>query len=148
MPADPAVLLRTEYIVITQEFAGKIIRYRRTAVQFPDLDVAQRIYDQVLAVYDRVGRRGRCLLVDSRDAIGRNDAAFESLLISFRNRAIPGFVAHAVLMRTAVGVLQAQRIDRRLRGERPSFLVADNEEEAIDFLLQHVASATPGGHAT
>jgi hypothetical protein len=148
MSATASVLLRTEYIVITQESGGRIIRYRRTATHFPDLTIAKRNYDEVVATYDRAGRHGRGLLVDSRDALGRNDPAFEKLLLEFRSRALPGFVAHAVLMRTAVGLLQAQRLDRSTRSERPLFLVTDGEDEAIRFLLQHVASASSRGPAT
>ncbi len=138
MAATPTVLLRTDYVVLTQEHDGKIIRYRRTAVPFPTLQIAQQVYDHVLAVYERIGRRGRGLLVDSRDAVGRNDPEFEKLLLSFRDRAIPGFAAHVILMRTAVGILQAQRIDRSLRSDRKAYLTTDNEDDAIRFLQQQL----------
>jgi hypothetical protein len=41
-------------------------------------------------------------------------------------------------MRTAVGLLQAQRIDRN---QRLNHLVTDNEAEAIAFLQQAVVAA-------
>lgn len=134
------MLFQSEYIVITQEYAGRILRYRRTAVPFPSLEAAERTYEQVLSTYDRVGRQGRGLLVDSRDAQGRNDPEFESSLIRFRSRAIPGFSAYAVLMRTAVGMLQAQRMNRSLRGDPQPFLTTDQEDEAIRFLLAQLRS--------
>lgn len=141
MSAAPALLLDTEYIVVTLEHDGRIVRYRRTPVRFPDLATAQRIYSRVLTTYGQIGRAGRTLLIDSRDAVGRNDPEFEALLTQFRNQAIPGFVGHAVLMRTAVGLLQAQRIDRTLRSDRPAHLVTDNEEEATRFLLSQLPAA-------
>lgn len=147
MPTPTAVLLHTDFIVITLEHDGKIVRYRRTSVPFPKLESAKHTYDQVLGTYDRLGRRGRGLLVDSRDAVGRNDPEFEELLVAFRNRAVPGFAAHVVLMRTSVGLLQAQRIDRRMpsQGSRPAHMATDNEQEAIRFLLQHVQAWRPTG---
>ncbi len=134
---DPPVY-RSDYIVVSLEASGRIVRYRRTAQPFPDLAIAKRCYDDVLASYDRIGRRGRGLLVDSRDALGRNDPAFETLLIDFRRQAIPGFAGMAVLMRTAVGLLQAQRIDR---SQSLPHLVTSDEAAAIAFLLQVVAAS-------
>lgn len=129
---------RSDYIVVTLEHGGTIVRYCRQPTPFPDLTAAQRCYDEVIATYDRIGRRGRGILVDSRQAIGRNDQAFEALLVEFRRRALPGFAGSAVLMRTAVGLLQAQRIDRN---QRLTHLVTDDEAEAIAFLQQAVATA-------
>ena len=132
MAAPTIELLRNDYVVISLEHDGRIVRFRRLSRPFPNLLVAREVYEEILAAYDRQGRRGKGLLVDSREAIGRNDPEFEALLHEFRRRSVTGFIGYMVLMRTAVGILQAQRFDRSPTVK----LVTDNEAEAVAYLLK------------
>ncbi len=133
--AEPAVeLMRNDYIVLTQEAGGRILRQRRSSLAFATPAEAKATYEQAVAVYDRVGRTGRGLLVDSRLAPGRNDPAFEVVMTEFRRRALPGFAAAAVLVQSAMGRLQAQRITRQ---EGTDQLVTSDEAEAVAHLLKH-----------
>ena len=140
MSGEVTELLATSYAVVSLEQDDKIVRYRRLPQQFADLSAAQSTYDQVLAVLERIGRTGRGLLVDSRAAIGRNDAAFETLLYEFRRRSIAGFVGHAVLMRTAVGSLHAQRLEREQGTAGQVFM---KEADAVAHLLKLVGAESP-----
>ena len=140
--AEPTIeLLRNDYVVISLENQGRMARYRRLAKVFPNLLVAQEVYDEVLAACDRLGRRGKSLLIDSREAIGRNDPEFEALLVDFRRRLVTGFVCHMVLVQTAIGLLQAQRFDRSSIVK----LVTDSEAEAVAYLLKLHASGGASG---
>jgi hypothetical protein len=135
MPETMTAGLATAYAVVSLEQGGKIVRYRRLSTPFASMAAVQNTYDQVLATFDRIGRAGRALLIDSREATGRNDAAFEAMLNEFRRGSIVGFVGHAVLMRTVVGSLHAQRIERKRGNASPVFL---QEEEAVAYLLKLV----------
>ncbi len=128
----PVELLRTDYIVITQEASGRILRQRRSSLGFATPEAARATYGQAVAVYDRVGRTGRGLLVDSRLAPGRNDPDFEAVMSEFRRRALPGFAATAVLVQSAAGRLQAQRITRQ---DGTDQLVTSDEAAALAYLL-------------
>ena len=81
-----------------------------------------------------MGRTGRGLLVDSRLAPGRNDPGFEAAMTEFRRQALPGFAATAVLVQSATGRLQAQRITRQ---DSTDQLVTSDEAVAVAYLLEH-----------
>lgn len=130
--ARPVEHLRTEHVVVTEEEGGRVLRFRRTTQPFATVADAKRMYGQVLAVYDRLGRAERGLLVDSRDAPGRNDPEFEAALLEFRSQALPGFAAIAILMKTAVGKLQAQRYEGKTSNIQ---FVTDDEASALAHLL-------------
>lgn len=125
-------LLRNDYVVVTLECDGRIVRFRRTAQVFPSLSIAKDIYAGGRATYDRIGKTGRGLLIDSRDAIGRNDPEFEVVLGEFRSRSLPGFTDNVVLIRTAVGALQVQRHSRNTGHQR---MITADERSAIEYLL-------------
>jgi hypothetical protein len=55
-------------------------------------------------------------------------------MTEFRRRALPGFAAAAVLVQSAMGRLQAQRITRQ---EGTDQLVTSDEAEAVAHLLKH-----------
>lgn len=128
----PVEHLRTGHVVVTEEEGGRVLRFRRTTLPFATVADAKRMYGQVLAVYDRLGRADRGLLVDSRDAPGRNDPEFEAALLEFRSQALPGFAAIAILMKTAVGKLQAQRYEGKTTDSQ---FVTDDEASALEHLL-------------
>lgn len=132
MPGAVVELWRDAYVALSLEEDGRIVRFRRLAQSFPDLQVAAAVYDKVVATYDRIGRSGRALLIDTREAAGRNDSEFESLLLEFRRRSIHGFVGHVILVRTFIGTLQAQRIEQR---QTQAVLVTPNEADAVNRLL-------------
>ena len=139
MADGPITLFQSDYVVVSLEFGGRIVRYRRLAQPFPSLSCAAEVYASVIKAYDQIGRTGRGLLIDSRDAPGRNDPEFEALLADFRSKALPGFTGNAVLVRTAVGLLQAQR---HSRSEGRIRLITDDVHEAIGELLK--VSPGPG----
>lgn len=123
-------LLRNEYIGVTLEFGGRVVRIVRSAVSYPSPEAAERAYEPLYLILDRIGRSDRCLLNDQRLAIGRNDAVYEAAFARIRSRTIPGFRRIATLVQSKVGLLQLGRMIREDRVER---LASDNEAEILAY---------------
>lgn len=129
----PAVLYHDEYLTMTLEEGGALVRLTRTDRQFPDLAQLERIYDEVCRILDRLGRGGRGLLSDLRRAPGRNDPSFESALHKVLPRLLTGFDRSAACVATAVGGLQLRRMSREGNIER---MVSTDELELVRYLLR------------
>jgi hypothetical protein len=67
------------------------------------------------------------LLLDLRAAPPRNDEDFEKEASRALGSFLPTFKAHAVLMKTAVGRLQAQRMTGPERSDRLSIFTSEPE---------------------
>ena len=126
-------LHQDEYFSVTLDPAKRLVRVRRTAAPFPDLAAVER----VLVVMDRLIREGsfgdHCLLVDSREAVGRNDEEFEQVMGRFRQQLFGAFERAAMLVQTVVGRLQADRMAREHGG--PPLAVFQDEAQAEAYLL-------------
>lgn len=129
----PAVLYYDEYVTVTLEEGGALVRLTRTDRQFPDVAQLERIYEEVCRTLDRLGRAGRSLLSDLRRAPGRNDPSFESALHKVLPRLLGGFDRCATCVATAVGGLQVRRISREGSIER---MVSTDELELVRYLLR------------
>jgi hypothetical protein len=131
-------ILRTDRTIVTRE--PGIVRIRRLAQPLPEpqaiADFAERF---VLAVPMRE-RPKLGLLLDARDAPisagGPSEAQVDTVVSSIYG----GFARVAVLVHTAVGVLQAQR---RARATNIPNHVFDDEEAAIAFLRDKEPPAAP-----
>jgi hypothetical protein len=127
-------LHRSEHWVVTVE--GDLVRAVRTPRPYETIAQLEASL-QALAVGMRVQERaGRKLLVDVRDGPFRNDDANERAVLRHRRALFKGFARVAVLVRTAVGRLQTNRIAREARDEHLSFL---DEAEALAYLADRSA---------
>jgi hypothetical protein len=108
-----------------------VVVYRRNHEPYPSIEAARSAYAAMAkSLAGRV--EGLALLLDARDAVGRNDAGFEGLLLEYRKTLFAPFRKTAVLVRTAVGALQTNRLERSGRlGTMHVFL---DESEAFAFL--------------
>jgi len=86
----------------------------------------------MLDIMDTLPRGELGLIVDTRLAIGRSDDEFEGLMNELRPRMVGGFRRVAVLVRSAVGRLQVQRLGRA-DGISDRLLVTSDEAEALTF---------------
>jgi hypothetical protein len=89
---------------------ASILRVTRTGVTFAskaEVDTSCRAVESAL---NRHGRATSCVIVDSRDAPGRNDPQFEAWFSPYRKGMIQGFRRAAILVRMAVGKLQVDRL--------------------------------------
>ena len=87
----------------------RLVLLVRTSRQFPSIAALQDCYRAVIQVYDRLGRLGRNLLVDSRAPTGRNDPEYERAMFALLPALDRGFGRIGVLVQTAVGKLQFRR---------------------------------------
>lgn len=107
-----------------------VFRVARSSAPFADVPAAERAYREVDAALSAVPRGAR-LLLDLRDAPPRNDEAFESMVERVRDRVFARFDRVAVLVRTAVGKLQVQRMNK---GQSHA-TIFDDEDRAFEYLL-------------
>lgn len=127
----PVELYRDDYVVVVADPDGLVVRMLRTPRAHPTPEILEESYLKVTRALDRYGRTGRGLLVDVREAIGRNEPAFEAALARARKRNDSGFLRIAVLLRTQAGMLQMMRLsdeDGTLR------LITMDERVAVDYL--------------
>lgn len=101
-------LFRTPHWVVTEEPDG-VIRLERTSAPFDDFDQMESSMEDLNARMDRLNRPGHRLLVDTRQATGRNDPEFEQAFAPHRRRMLEGWQRRAVVVRRVVGQLQVQR---------------------------------------
>ncbi len=139
MPSPPVDLLRNEYLSLTLEQGGRIVRMQRTAKAFPTPEDMSRIYVDVLRILDKISKAGRGMLLDARAPMGRNAPEFESVMNDFRAKALPGFARIAVLVQSTLGKLQSQRYSRI---DGISRLVTDDEAQAVQYLLEAATEKT------
>lgn len=101
-------------------------RLTRTDRVFEDLHELAAAHDALLPELARA--RSGPLLVDLRDAKGRNDPSFERAMAGYRRAMFEGFPTVVVLVRTAIGKLQVQRhfVEDGLGGA----VITTSEEEA------------------
>lgn len=110
-PDDPGprVLYQDPYVTVYLEEDESLVVLVRTSRQFPSIAALQDCYGAVIRVYDRLGRLGRNLLVDSRAPTGRNDPEYERAMFALLPALDRGFGRIGVLVQTAVGKLQFRR---------------------------------------
>lgn len=131
VPAEREVF-RDDLLVLTEEAGGRLIRARRTAVPLTTAGLIDAA-DRFLRLYPMTLRKRLVLLVDTRAAPLMANNHMEQSMADAVGRMLDGFSRHALLVRTAVGRLQAQRIDRERGGSATIF---DDEGEAFAYLLE------------
>lgn len=114
------------------EVQGRIVVLRRTSTRFETPAEAAREAARLGAELDVLGRKGRRLLLDVRAVAPNAEERFEAPLAALRSQTRRDFERIAVLLRTKVGLLQANRIlsDDKDTESR----LFDDEEAARAFL--------------
>lgn len=128
---DVRLLHRSDEIEITEEEGRRVIRMRRTAMPL-DLVLLLAFEETFLRVVPLAMRKRMGLLLDARDAPLIPSDGYERDLGAVAPRLFDGFTKRAVLVRTAVGKLQAQRVSR---ARSQYFSVFEDEAEAVAYLL-------------
>jgi len=120
------------YVRLVLDEEDGIVRYERTTLPFPGVDEIRAIHDRVVAGIPWVPGVRLALLLDVREAPPRNDDEFEREIARTLGAFLTRFVAHATLVKSATGLLQARRIEKaRGASQRPVF---DDEAAAIAYL--------------
>lgn len=124
-------LYRDDYVSLVADPDGMIVRMIRSSVPHPSVQAMETSYLGVAFTFDRIGRQGRCLLVDARNGAGRNDPEYDAAFRRARERIDAGLLRIAVLLRTATGMLQLMRLSEEDGTVR---LITMSEPDAIAYL--------------
>lgn len=124
-------IYRDAYMTISADPTDILIWLRRTGVPHPTpLDLEQS-FRHGSAAMDRLGRTHRVLLVDMREALGRNEPEFDAALRRIRPVVERGLRRIVVLLRSSAGMLQMKRINEE---DGVTRMLTMNEGEALKFL--------------
>src|SRR5262249_4568143 len=125
------VIADNHYFSLTYFPEIAVVRFTRTERPYPSNEEVERLHEQIAPQLDRLGRQDLCLLVDMRSAPLNNTPGFEQSMARARVLLIRGFSRISVLVRTAVGALQARRYSR---GDAINVHVFQDEATAMSFL--------------
>jgi hypothetical protein len=118
------------HVTVTVDDVG-LVRYMRTTERYPSLEVVRELHEKMREAMSVLPLGKLALLVDVREAPARNDDPFETEIRRALQAIMPRFSAYAVLVKSAVGRLQAQRLAKSGAGD---LLVFTDEREAVDHL--------------
>jgi hypothetical protein len=110
MNAQPGVVHESPYYRVELLAIAKVVRITRLALPFDSRATVNLACEPVQAALDGVGRRSHRLLIDTRQAIGKNDPDYEEWFQSHRRRMLLGFPRVAFLVRMAIGQLHVERL--------------------------------------
>lgn len=121
------VLVETRHSRLEEDRARKVVWLIRTATQPETLEELVAAYETCFARF-RPEHEDFGLIIDTRDAPGRNDPAFEAAIHRLRAQIEGAFARIVVLVRSAAGALQARRLEAADGGEA---VIATEEKEAL-----------------
>lgn len=125
------IALQTPHFTVLADGAGFVVRLQRSALDYPDIPSLERDMDAISSVLDRLGRERKGICIDWREGPMRNDAPFEEAIRRALPRLFRGYRAGTIVVRSAVGVLQAKR---HVREASLSAEVFQDEADALDHL--------------
>ena len=124
-------LLASAHFEISVDKTKKLVRVKRTSNGFATTDECDRAHREAIRVLDMLSRRTLHVLVDLRDAVGRNDPAFEEMMKKHRKELFVRFARAAALVRTASGKMQ---VSRHMREDGLVVGVFLDEDAALAYL--------------
>lgn len=124
-------LFASRYFEVTVDAPRRLAVFRRSDVPFDTLEAMDAAFDELNAALGALDRATLALLVDSRDAPARNDPEYERAFEPHRRRMLRGFARIAILVKTASGRLQSQRLTS---GDGVDAQTFTDEAAAMGFL--------------
>jgi hypothetical protein len=122
-------LLLSAHWLMEEDVAQRVVLLRRMALPFSSLDELSNANQEVVRLI-RPEHRAWGIVVDMRQAPARNDPSFESAMRGLRDAVELRFARTAVLLGTAVGLLQVTRLTRE---DGATSLATQSEAEALRF---------------
>jgi hypothetical protein len=129
-----------EHWILERDPDRALLVVRRTTAPYRSIPVLTKAFDELDAAMDACHRPRFSVLIDLREAIGRNDPDFERATMGHPRRLTRGFIRAAVLVRTANGLLQVKRA-AAAGGDRSKAF--NNEAEAMAYLVAPAEAAKP-----
>lgn len=120
-------LFVTPHVHITHQ--GGVLTIQRTRAAYADPEAFAHEVQTGMAEIDAAGLNVVGMVIDSREALGRNDDAFEDVARRLTELALDRVQRVAVLMKSAVGSLQANR----MVGTNERILITTDEAAAERF---------------
>lgn len=127
-----SVLLQNDHLTVILQEDLAIVRSTRSELPYPSPEDFIRVHTEALTVYESLDRPSLGHLVDLRQPPMNNDPVFESATMRTRSMIVQEFACVAVLVRTAVGALQVNRLLREENND--NVLVFHDEEVALGYL--------------
>jgi hypothetical protein len=125
------------YATVTYFPEKRLVIYRRKATPYPDAKTVRASLEASRSSMPGTRLSHHVFLMDVREGPMRSDPEFESATRDAGPELSKMFLRAAVLVKTAVGKLQMNRI----RQERSTaFEVFDDEAKALEYLLQPPAT--------
>src|SRR5262245_21455096 len=119
------------YMRLEIDHERRLVRQTRSALSYEDIVTLEQSLEQLYTQMFGLDREQYVLLQDMRASRGRNDPAFEAAVARARPRMVGGFRRVAILVRTRVGMLQAQRLEQSTQVRAQVFT---EEDEALRWL--------------
>jgi len=124
------VLLDTELVLLRLDPDERAVIMTRTAQELPrELDAMRSFFRSLVHALGDLHRPSHRFIIDARDAVGRNDEAFETVKREFEEELFGGFCDVSVVLRTQIGKLQVQRYNEVLHEQ--SMQVYDDVADAM-----------------
>jgi hypothetical protein len=124
-------LVRNPYCIVTYDGTTRIVRFIRSSVPMASLEEAARHFGQAVSVINALGRSRIRLVIDLRQAPSKNEPQYETAMAEHRRQVAKDILRVAVLVRTAAGRLQVQRLGK---ADHIQQLIVSDEAEAIAYL--------------
>lgn len=127
------VVYEDDYCAVTYDSERHLVVYRRSARSYPTLEDAARSFNSARkGIPTRTALSHHVFLMDVREGPMRADPEFEKMMRETGPHVADSFKRAAVLVKTAIGKLQMNRIRR----ERDAHLVVfDDESAAMAYLM-------------
>jgi len=106
----------------------RFLKMVRSAEPYPDLASIDAEYEALIAAVSIYKDRGIGLLVDLRDAKGRNDPGFEETLVRWRRKCLEGHEPLVVLVKSALGQMH---VERHMKADGLSAMVTTEVSTAL-----------------
>jgi hypothetical protein len=132
-------IFANDYFRLIADDRARLLWLVRTSAVFPSAASIERTFQDITEAVTAIPPEWS-LLIDTREGPLRNDPEFESLLARARTSIVARFDRVAVLVKSAIGLLQVARYARE---DKKSPRVFDDEEAAIASLI-----ARPGRLST
>jgi hypothetical protein len=121
--------LRSRHFQVDVDGSAGLVRATRTAQPFASVDEMQRAHKELLRAVAPFGEYG--LLLDVRLGPARSDPEYEQGLASLRRQITERFPRVAILVKSAVGGLQARRLARE---DGVTMRIFQDEAAALEYL--------------
>jgi len=137
MLATRPLLVNTHWVLECGVRAEFLI-VRRTANTYASVADVKSSFNAVTQIVDMLARNTMSVLIDMRLAPSRNDPEFEAVAHEQPKYLSRDFKRSAVLIRTASGLLQMQRLVKKMG---LPFKVFNEEKQALDYVLGRMEPA-------